>query len=1540
MPYLNSRLCALLAMGLSLVAVPGLGAQEASSTAAPAAIRGDVDGDGRVTRADADAVRTWLVRGTLPDGRSILPAGDANGDGRVTAADAALISRFAAGVDVSRFPVGRPVSAGGERMTGSVLVATEYECSVEFRAGPLKCAVLSPTGAEGARMDLMLYPEAAKVVGTGAYSGGNHSNPDTMTYILALRNLISQPIGTADGTTPDTSRLVITSYRLTSPQTTATAQLANADGTANFVDSLSSTPQTYTDVQYMNYPGLIAPNTNSAPDTLVFVFTPSVTAMKFTYRIWTRVQYLHGYVTIAPADSVVGAGQALPLSASAFTVLGAPSGDVTWSSSNPAVASVDATTGVVTGVAGGTATITATSTVDSRRTATRVIHVIQAVADSYAVTGNVPRADSVRANDVHPVPVTVGFYGWAQQGKTEQGGTVAMNPAGGFTYDPPAGYVGTDSLMYTLVVSGSTAVDTAKVALEVSQMIWFVGGESPCNPAEAGNQCGRLSDPYPTLTDFQNDNNNGAGNPKSGHPIFLYEGTHSGSVTLLPQQKLIGQDATGDLPTLAGITLAPRSPLPELKPGGDVTMVQGGVVLANVGDGATTNNAVLGLTITPNAAATVALTGTSFGKLTVDDLIINHPLGQALSLTTGTLSGGLDSLSSGGGTYNVFLSAVRTDAPTTLGAIGDSLSGATSEAVRITGGDGSFTYAGAIINAAALSVNVNGKTGGAVTFSGPVNPSAPGAGLAVASNTGGTVTFSGAVSISSGTAAGVSLTNNTGATTIINGGLAVATTTGVPFTATGGGTVEVTGASNTISVTGAAQRAVQLNGITLGAGGMAFSTISSTGITTATAFSAINVGGGGFTAGSLSVAGTTNAGSRGLELTTNSTPFTFTTASVSGTAAEGIYLNGNTGAVAVNGGSVATTAGDALFVSGGNAGVTVAANLSKSTAGRIANIASRTGGTTTISGSINCTGACTGILGNANAGTINFTNATQTLNTGTSAAVTLTNNTGATINFTGGNLDIDVTSGAGFTATGGGTVNVEGANNTVNATLGGTPVNIQNTAIGGNGVRFFSVNAAGSGTNGIVLSNTGAGAFQVTGDGASDPNNTTRGRTTAKEGGGTVGLNSGGSISGRSGHGVSLSSTGPVILRNMLITGSGSSGDGINASTVARLTVDNTRITGHASDHGILGNSVSGFALHHSEVDNNGTTVGVVEGPDIWNIRLLGLTGTDSIRNSNIHHSQENVLGIINTSGVLNLTVLNTNITDTGTGAGGTSALMVAANGTSNVTLNLQNDSINRGRSRGLQTGTETGSSAVLNLTVNNSQFHQNGAAIDLSHGSGGTNTFSITNNNLQAGAGSLQALIVNRLGSPSFNGFGLFTGTVSGNTIGTAGTANSGSDTSNGIEVESNGSGGIMRVAVVNNTVREVGLHGIYVAAVDANIGGTAPPLLEARVASNTVSNMKATALDGINILPGALNTDDLTMCIDIANNNSTGIRNGLRVRPSGLPAAPSTVQLEGWDGVTAVNTYFTARPNTLAGGIAAISTTAPPSPGGFFAVANCNTP
>jgi hypothetical protein len=406
-------------------------------------------------------------------------------------------------------------------------------------------------------MNLMLYSSAAKLVnvGAGSYSGGDKSNPDTLTYNLALLNLIPQPIGTTDGVTSDTSRLVVTKIRLTSPQTTATAQLDNADGTATFVDSLNGgSPITYSNVQYRDYPGLLAQNDTSSPKLLRFVFSPNVTGMSFTYRIWTRVQYPHGYVTIAPADSVLGAGQTLALTASSFSVFGVPlTGEtITWQSSDAAVAQVDPSTGVVTGVAGGTAAITATSTVDARRIATRAIAVIQANNDVFGqvITGMINTANtsppfSVTGNDQLSPSTIISFSGWnGVPGKTQQGGDVVMAASGAgrghFTYDPPAGYAGVDSLEYT-IHSGS-ATSTAKVALLVdADAAPAVYGTNPTNGATDATPGGPIVVQFSEPVNVSLSGSFVVACTSSGH-FFTMSGSGTSTVTLYPTTSL----QTGD----------------------------------------------------------------------------------------------------------------------------------------------------------------------------------------------------------------------------------------------------------------------------------------------------------------------------------------------------------------------------------------------------------------------------------------------------------------------------------------------------------------------------------------------------------------------------------------------------------------------------------------------------------------------------------------------------------------------------------------------------------------------------------------------------------------------------------------------------------------------------------------------------------------------------------------------------------------------------------------------------------------------------------
>jgi uncharacterized protein YjdB len=114
--------------------------------------------------------------------------------------------------------------------------------------------------------------------------------------------------------------------------------------------------------------------------------------------------------------------------------------------------------------------------------------VIQAIDDVFTetiVTGintaNTSPAFSVTANDQIDASTTVVFAGWdGIAGVTQQGGDVVMTTSGAgmgqFTYEPPAGYAGTDSLEYT-VQSGS-ATSTARVALTIDA-VPVVTGSTP-----------------------------------------------------------------------------------------------------------------------------------------------------------------------------------------------------------------------------------------------------------------------------------------------------------------------------------------------------------------------------------------------------------------------------------------------------------------------------------------------------------------------------------------------------------------------------------------------------------------------------------------------------------------------------------------------------------------------------------------------------------------------------------------------------------------------------------------------------------------------------------------------------------------------------------------------------------------------------------------------------------------------------------------------------------------------------------------------------
>jgi uncharacterized repeat protein (TIGR01451 family) len=312
--------------------------------------------------------------------------------------------------------------------------------------------------------------------------------------------------------------------------------------------------------------------------------------------------------------------------------------------------------------------------------------------DSYATVGNiqisVPVANGVLANDNDPDDaLNAGSVLSASAGATStQGGNVVMNANGSFTYNPPAGFEGTDTFTYTLTdndLDPGGHTNTATVTITISGMIWFVNSTGAVGD-------GRLTTPFNSLAAFQAVNDGAGNHPAAGDKIFLFENAtaYTGPVTLLNNQSLFGQDATVDLATLTGL------PQPTFAAIAYPAMNSGNGTTASITTTAASTNAIQiantasatirGLSIGNTTGSGIANAGASFGTLTVSNFS-DTGTGQTLSLLSGTLTAAYTTLSSSGSTNVIVLSSVNGDLGVSNTA--SAISGATGDDILISGGN-------------------------------------------------------------------------------------------------------------------------------------------------------------------------------------------------------------------------------------------------------------------------------------------------------------------------------------------------------------------------------------------------------------------------------------------------------------------------------------------------------------------------------------------------------------------------------------------------------------------------------------------------------------------------------------------------------------------------------------------------------------------------------------------------------------------------------------------------------------------------------------
>jgi VCBS repeat-containing protein len=560
-------------------------------------------------------------------------------------------------------------------------------------------------------------------------------------------------------------------------------------------------------------------------------------------------------------------------------------------------------------------------------------------------------------------------------------------------------------------------------------------------------------------------------------------------------------------------------------------------------------------------------------------------------------------------------------------------------------------------------------------------------------------------------------------------------------------------------------------------------------------------------------------------------------------------------------------------------------------------------GNFTYNGTITSTGSGRSVeITNRTGGTAAFNGAITDNGTG----INLQSNGGATVNFTGGVTASTGTSGA-FSATGGGTVSVTGAANTL-ATTSGTALNVANTTIGANGLTFRSVASNGA-ASGIVLNATGAnGGLTVTGNAGSCTSAATC---------------TGGAIQSSSGPGIALTNV----------------GGGVN---LTRMSVNN------GGDDGIRGTTVSGLSLANSVVLANGNAVGE------RGIDMFDLTGSGGLASSTVSGSSETNVRIENNTATaltaFNVTGSTISSTSLVTGDDG---ILVLNDGAGAMNVSVTGSTFTDNKGDHFQAASDADASGSINVTFDNNTLNTtlNGAPGDSPVIIGGgitINTSGTLDINFHVGNNTIQRAFddaINLNLDPGSQAGATFVGTITGNTIGTAGALDSGSESSNTITFAAKGAG-TATVAITDNNVRQ--FSNAFGIVVSANEGS---PVVNATVTGNTVKEPGTFALNGIRVDAGATAgppPDSSTLCANVTGNDATG---SAKAPPSDTDIRlrqrfSTTIRLPGYTGgnsdTTAVNAFVAANNDptgpTLAPSVSSVFNT--PTGGGYVGGAACATP
>jgi hypothetical protein len=225
---------------------------------------------------------------------------------------------------------------------------------------------------------------------------------------------------------------------------------------------------------------------------------------------------------------------------------------------------------------------------------------------------------------------------------------------------------------------------------------------------------------------------------------------------------------------------------------------------------------------------------------------------------------------------------------------------------------------------------------------------------------------------------------------------------------------------------------------------------------------------------------------------------------------------------------------------------------------------------------------------------------------------------------------------------------------------------------------------------------------------------------------------------------------------------------------------------------------------------------------------------------------------------------------------GGDNAVLIEGTGTATTNVNWQNGSVTSARGSMFEyigDGTGGGSLTLTNNSFINGNPLANqstgGGGVALVAGAKGTATMDIQNNTVQNAKTNAVTIIKSHdIGGAS----GSFSGTINNNTVGTAGTANSGSSEGDGFEITNEGTGN-MSLAVTNNHVHQINSSGFqFVAGAGIASSGQFNINFSGNSVDNPGNNGSITLLQSVRIDSGVTSGDTFQTCANFGANTITG--------------------------------------------------------------------